>query len=94
MNSIFRQAVAVCVLALFTIAVSGASPEQAVLSTPLPDSVAGALVGASAWGQFLAGVGCGAGLVAMASGFASGIGSVGALLLTVTTLRACDSAFS
>ncbi len=92
MNRVFRKVLTISILLVFAFVTAGAAAGRVQAVAPLPDSVSGQLVGAGEWGRFLSGVGCGAGIVLMASGYASGIGSIGALLLTVTTLRACASA--
>ena len=94
MNSISRKVFTVSLLIVLSVVTVGASLGQTIAATPLPDGVASDLVGTGAWRQFFAGVGCGAGVVLMASGYASGIGSIGALLLTGGTLQACATALN
>jgi len=92
MNCIFRKALTISILAVFSIVATGAALDQAAVSTPLPDSVAGDLVGAGVWSQFFSGVACGAGIVFMATGYASGLGAIPATLATVAVLKACSDA--
>jgi len=70
----------------------GTSVNQTTIASPLPDGIAGNLAGGGDWGDFFAGVACGAGIAVAVGGYISGAAAPVAALMTAGILASCARA--
>ncbi len=93
MKAVWRMSVHLALLALICAAAWGVSC-PAPLSHPLTLGQAIAVAGGFSWGNFGAGIVCGAGIVAIAGGALSGVGAPGAILIVSGVAGACAGMFA